>query len=114
DFVRNDNFDARNFFESQKNEFRNNNFGGVVGGPIIRNRTFFFGGYEGQREFVFSPSVVRVPSEADIAAAGAANTTAGLTENPLSTSILQLFPAANLNVVTGNNHSFAAPNTNNN
>ena len=30
-----------------KNEFRNNNFGGVLGGPIVKNRTFFFGGYEG-------------------------------------------------------------------
>ena len=69
DFLRNDNFDARNFFESRKNEFRNNNFGGALGGPVIKNRTFFFGAYEGQREFVFSPSVVRVPSAADIAAA---------------------------------------------
>ncbi|HKE03347.1 MAG TPA: hypothetical protein VKE91_04775 [Blastocatellia bacterium] len=57
------------FFESRKNEFRNNNFGGALGGPVIKNRTFFFGAYEGQREFVFSPSVVRVPSAADIAAA---------------------------------------------
>ena len=114
DFLRNDNLDARNFFESRKNEFRNNNFGGVLGGPVIRNRTFFFGAYEGQREFVFSPSVVRVPSAADIAAARAANTTAGLTENALSTNILQLFPTANLNVATGNNYSFAAPNTNTN
>jgi hypothetical protein len=113
EFLRNDNFDARNFFEAQKNEFRNNNFGGVLGGPIIKNRTFFFGGYEGQREFVFSPSVVRVPSPADIAAARAANAAAGLTENPLSTTILQLFPTANLNVTSGNNFSFAAPNTNN-
>src|SRR5262245_61240083 len=113
DFLRNDNLDARNFFESRKNEFRNNNFGGVLGGPIIKNRTFFFGGYEGQREFVFSPSVVRVPSAADIAAARAANAAAGLTENPLSTTILQLFPTANLNVASGNNFSFAAPNTNN-
>ncbi|MGH9939392.1 MAG: TonB-dependent receptor domain-containing protein [Blastocatellia bacterium] len=113
DFLRNDNIDARNFFESRKNEFRNNNFGGVLGGPVIRNRTFFFGGYEGQREFVFSPSVARVPSAADIAAARAANTAAGGAENALSTRILQLFPAANLNVTTGANYSFAAPNTNN-
>src|SRR5215471_639818 len=97
DFLRNDNLDARNFFESRKNEFRNNNFGGVLGGPIIANRTFFFGGYEGQREFVFSPSVVRVPGAAEIAAARAANASAGRVENPLSTAILQLFPAANLN-----------------
>src|SRR5215813_4427186 len=114
DFLRNDDFDARNFFERRKNEFRNNNFGGVLGGPVVKNRTFFFGGYEGQREFVFSPSVVRVPGAADIAAAREANTAAGLAENPLSTRILQLYPAANLNVTTGNNYSFAAPNTNNN
>lgn len=113
DFLRNDNTDARNFFETRKNEFRNNNFGGVLGGPLIKNRTFFFGGYEGQREFVFSPSIVRVPSAANIADARAANAAAGLTENPLSTRLLQLYPTANLNVATGNNYSFAAPNTNN-
>jgi TonB dependent receptor len=113
DFLRNDNFDARNFFESRKNEFRNNNFGGALGGPVVKNRTFFFGAYEGQREFVFSPAVVRVPSAADIANARAANAAAGLAENPLSTRILQLYPTANLNVTTGNNYSFAAPNTNN-
>ena len=113
DFLRNDNLDARNFFEAKKNEFRNNNFGGVLGGPILKNRTFFFGGYEGQREFVFSPSVVRVPSAVDIAAARAVNAAAGLAENELSTRILQLFPTANQSALTGNNYSFAAPNTNN-
>src|SRR5215475_1926878 len=113
DFLRNDNFDARNFFEGAKNEFRNNGFGGVLGGPIIDNRTFFFGGYEGQHEFVFSPSVVRVPDAADLAAARIANSAAGLQENGLSTRLLQFFPEPNLNVTSGNNYSFAAPNTNN-
>src|SRR5262245_17401502 len=116
DFLRNDNLDARNFFEPRKNEFRNNNFGGVIGGPVIKNRTFFFAGYEGQREFVFSPGVVRVPSAANLAAARAANAAAGIAENPLSARILQLFPAPNFNLTgeTGNNYSFAAPNTNDN
>lgn len=115
DFLRNDNLDARNFFERRKNEFRNNNFGGVIGGPIVKNRTFFFGGYEGQREFVFSPGVVRVPSAGDLAAARAVNVALGRAENPLSTRILSLFPSPNFNVTgaTGNNFSFAAPNTNN-
>src|SRR2546427_778061 len=113
DFLRNDNFDARNFFEGAKNEFRNNNFGGVLGGPIIKNRTFFFGGYEGQREFVFSPSLVRVPDAASLAAARTANAGAGLQENALSTRLLQFFPQSNLNTATGNNYSFATPNTNN-
>ncbi len=112
-FIRNDNFDARNFFEQQRNEFRNGNFGGVLGGPIWKNRTFFFTGYEGQREFVNSPFIVRVPSAADIAAARAANATAGRAENSLGTRLLGLFPTANLSVATGNNYAFAAPNLNN-
>ncbi len=112
-FIRNDDFDARNFFEQQRNEFRNSNFGGVLGGPIWKNRTFFFTGYEGQREFVNSPFVVRVPGAADIAAARAANATAGRAENALSTKLLGLFPTANLNAATGNNYAFAAPNLNN-
>jgi hypothetical protein len=115
EFLRNDNLDARNFFEAQKGEFRNNNFGGVLGGPIVRNRTFFFGGYEGQREFVFSPGVVRVPGAADFASARNANAAADRTENALSTRILQLFPQPNFNLTatTGNNYTFGAPNTNN-
>jgi hypothetical protein len=115
DFLRNDNLDARNTFEAQKGEFRNNNFGGVLGGPIARNRTFFFGGYEGQREFVFSPGVVRVPGAADLAGARDANAAMGRAENALSTRILQLFPQPNFNLsaVTGNNYTFGAPSTNN-
>ena len=112
EFLRNDNFDARNFFETTRNEFKNNNFGGVIGGPIVPNRTFFFAGYEGQRETVFSPFAVRVPSVADIAAARAANATAGRAENPLSTRLLALFPTENSAAATGNNYSFGAPNSN--
>jgi hypothetical protein len=116
DFLRNDNLDARNTFETQKGEFRNNNFGGVLGGPILRNQMFFFSGYEGQREFVFSPGVVRVPGAADLAGARDANAAMGHAENALSTRILQLFPQPNFNLTatTGNNYAFAAPNTNNN
>src|SRR5499426_594925 len=124
DFLRNDNLDARNFFErcpasnpncdgGGKQEFRNNNFGAVLGGPIIKNRTFFFGGYEGQREFVFSPGLVRVPSASDIAAARMVNAALGRAENPLSTQLLNtLFPQPTLGAATGNNYSFAAPNRN--
>ena len=115
DFLRNDNLDARNTFEAKKGEFRNNNFGSVLGGPIVKNRTFFFGGYEGQREFVFSPGVVRVPGAADLASARETNTAMRRAEDPLSTSILQLFPQPNFNptATTGNNYAFGAPNTNN-
>jgi len=52
EFGRHDRFDAHNYF-ARKDEpvppLRQNQFGGTVGGPVIRNSTFFFASYEGQR-----------------------------------------------------------------
>ncbi len=52
EFFRNDKFDGRNWFQSTGNkpELRQNQFGGSIGGPIIHDRTFFFGDYEGFRQ----------------------------------------------------------------
>jgi len=50
EFLRNDNLDARKFFDAQKPEFRRNQFGATAGGPIISGKAFFFGAYEGLRE----------------------------------------------------------------
>jgi outer membrane receptor protein involved in Fe transport len=52
DFLRNSVFDSRNFFDPLSGEpsFRRNQFGGTVGGPIIKNKTFFFFNYEGYRQ----------------------------------------------------------------
>jgi hypothetical protein len=115
EFIRNASFDAKNFFEpinQKKGPFKNNNFGGVFGGPIIHNRTFFFLGYEGQRERVTSPFTAIVPTAADIAAADALNTAAGRSRSSLSTALLALFPQPN---ATGaNNLASASPNQNNN
>jgi hypothetical protein len=50
EFLRNDVFDGSNFFSGgTKPELRRNQFGGTLGGPIRRNKTFFFGSYEGTR-----------------------------------------------------------------
>ncbi len=50
EFVRNDAFDARSFFGISKSKLRRNQFGGAFGGPIVKNKAFFFGSYEGVRQ----------------------------------------------------------------
>lgn len=53
EFLRNDALDARNFFEftsAHPHPFKRNQFGGSIGGPLKRGRTFFFGSYEGLRQ----------------------------------------------------------------
>jgi hypothetical protein len=51
EFHRNDNFDARNFFDgARRPEFKRNQFGGSFGGPVKRDKSFFFFGYESLRE----------------------------------------------------------------
>ncbi len=50
EYLRNDKFDARNFFDRDyKSPLRLNQFGGSLGGPIIKDKFFFFGSYEGYR-----------------------------------------------------------------
>jgi hypothetical protein len=53
EFLRNDEFDARNFFDftsPRPPPFKRNQFGGSLGGPILKNRTFFFFSYEALRQ----------------------------------------------------------------
>jgi hypothetical protein len=67
EFVRNDVFNAKNFFDSQTAPippFRQNQYGGSLGGPVIKNRTFFFVDYEGQRIEKSLTSTFSVPTDA--------------------------------------------------
>ena len=49
EFIRNNALDARNFFAPTKPAYRRNQFGGTAGGPVIKDKFFVFGGYEGLR-----------------------------------------------------------------
>jgi outer membrane receptor protein involved in Fe transport len=69
EFFRNDVLNAHpfTFFQAPKPEFRQNQFGGTIGGPIKKDKTFFFGSYEGRRivqGIVSQP--ISVPSAAEL------------------------------------------------
>jgi hypothetical protein len=77
DYFRNTVLDANDWFLNLQGKPRGvvqqNDFGGVAGGPIVKNRTFFFFSYEGLRLRSPSPSVKSVPTQAARNAAAAAN-----------------------------------------
>ena len=91
EFYRNDRFDSRNAFNTppaRKSPFNRNQFGAALGGPIARNRTFFFATYEGlrQRQGIDINSGVLTAAER-----------AGVTD-PISRQLLQFIPDQNATV----------------
>ena len=72
EFLRNSALDARNFFDPATiPALRRNQFGASAGGPIVKDRTFIFGDYEGLRSSFGLPQVDTVPSASGVASASA-------------------------------------------
>jgi hypothetical protein len=66
EFLRNTTLDARNFFSPERGFYRQNQFGGTIGGPIRKNRVFFFGDYQGTRQSQgVDTGLIPVPTLAD-------------------------------------------------
>ena len=100
EFLRNAVFNARNFFapltqggvptkDKGRDQLKRNQFGGTVGGPIRRDKTFFFAGFQGTRlRNLGNPTNSTVPSQADITAF----TSGGGVIDPTVANLLPLLP----------------------
>jgi hypothetical protein len=103
EYFRNNALDARNFFDTPpapKAPFHNNQFGGSLGGPIVKDRTFFFLDYEGQRESVGVVTLACVPTQAYITTA-TATAAAGKGVSMTGQSLLNFWPHNAANYIPG-------------
>jgi hypothetical protein len=113
EFLRNDAFDARNFFSEDVEPLNQHQFGGTIGGPIHKDRIFFFGYYEGFRNKQGITTTAQVPTEKErqgdfsemgrpllnIAAGGVpfpGNQIPQPAINPVSRNVLAMYPLGNV------------------
>lgn len=119
EFFRNDIFDARNVIQrtGNKPELRQNQFGGSIGGPIFKDKTFFFGDYEGLRivsGVTYQSNVPQLAQYNDINSldGGSPEALVAMGNNgpgtyaidPIALAYLKLFPAPTNANTTGNNY----------
>jgi hypothetical protein len=122
---------AKNYFTPTTLPYHNHNYGGTVGGPIVKDRTFFFFAFEGQRNKALEPYDVLIPTQGDLAAAlgdfaNPAVNSSGIPLNSAGLNLLKYYPcsdgaggfvsctpaAANAAVPTGGfTQSISTPNT---
>ncbi|MGA2000651.1 MAG: carboxypeptidase regulatory-like domain-containing protein [Terriglobales bacterium] len=105
EFLRNSALDAKNYFDKAgvPPPFKRNQFGIAAGGPIVENRTFIFGDYEGLRQNLSLTNVINVPSanahNGDVCVKVGTNSCANLTHvtiDPQVAKFLALFPLPNV------------------
>ena len=106
EYLRNDNLDARNFFDDEKPNFRRNQFGASAGGRIRRDKTFFFAAYEGLREGLGLTSIAFVPTQE--AKRGLLPNNVTVAVDPLIQPVLGLFPLPNRGINTDGTGVFAS------
>jgi len=98
EYLRNSDFDATDFFINKsggtKTPLHRNQFGGTVGGPIKKNKTFYFASYEEFRQVAPTPSLTLVPTAAQRAQV----------TDPISAALLKFWPMPN---TTGANNFIA-------
>ena len=110
DYLRNDALDARGFFDQQVPILKRNQFGASLGGPIIKDKAFFFFSYEGLRQRNSTSNLMRVPTLAErqgIFASPIRNPFTGKpyanntipTIDPVAQNILPFIPTPNLSGV---------------
>jgi len=92
EYLRNNDLDAADFFinrnRAPKTPLHRNQFGGGLGGPIKKNKIFFFGYYEGFRQVAPTPASTIVPTAAQRASV----------TDPISRNLLQFYPMPNTSV----------------
>ena len=102
EYIRNSILDAADFFTNKnggtKNPLHRNQYGGTIGGPVLKDRLFFFASYEGFRQIAPQVSSTRVPNAADRASV----------TDPISQKLLQFWPAPTFNLTGSSGNNFIA------
>ena len=123
EFLRNRNLDAKNFFDQPYctpasvpgtcgpiPELDRNQFGGTFGGPIRKDKTFFFASYETLRLRQATTREATVPSQIQLSQIAGIFSGVGLSPNPAGQAILNLYPAAIVGTnLTNSNTYVSAP-----
>jgi len=100
EFFRNSALDSRGFFDGASvPEFRRNQYGGTIGGPIKKNKVFFFANFEGIRQLLDTTAVNDVPT-ANFVKDNCPPSSCVV--NPASAAMLALYPAPNGGLLNGN------------